>query len=67
MQTPVESRPRKSPLLEETRQLMRAKHMSIRTEEAYLRWIEQFLRFHKEMDGAWVHPAGWPTPKSIAS
>jgi len=57
MQTPVESRPRKSPLLEETRQLMRAKHMSIRTEEAYLRWIEQFLRFHKQTDGTWVHPA----------
>jgi integron integrase len=36
---------------------MRAKHMSIRTEEAYLRWIEQFLRFHQELRGAWVHPA----------
>ncbi|MDA1050090.1 MAG: site-specific integrase [Planctomycetota bacterium] len=35
----------------------RAKHMSIRTEEAYLRWIEQFLRFHKQADGGWVHAA----------
>ncbi|MEO8497499.1 MAG: integron integrase [Planctomycetota bacterium] len=51
------SRPQKSPLLEETRQLMRTKHMSIRTEEAYLRWIDQFLRFHKQARGAWVHPA----------
>ncbi|MFM9067444.1 MAG: phage integrase N-terminal SAM-like domain-containing protein [Planctomycetota bacterium] len=33
--------------MEEARQLMRMRHMSIRTEEAYLRWIEKFLRFHK--------------------
>ena len=51
------SRPQKSPLLEQTRQLMRTRHMSIRTEEAYLRWIEQFLRFYKQDCGAWVHPA----------
>lgn len=30
--------------------------MSIRTEKAYLKWIEQFLRFHKEAAGEWVHP-----------
>ncbi|MDA1056022.1 MAG: integron integrase [Planctomycetota bacterium] len=53
-----DSRPRKSPLLEQTRQLMRVRHLSIRTEDAYLRWIEQFLRFHKELRGEWVHPAG---------
>ena len=51
------SQPRKSPLLEQTRQLMRARHMSIRTEEAYLRWIEEFLRFHRDKCGKWVHPA----------
>lgn len=51
------SRPQKSPLLEQARQLMRTKHMSIRTEEAYLRWIDQFLRFHKQARGTWVHPA----------
>jgi integrase len=51
------SRPQKSPLLEQTRQLMRTRHMSIRTEEAYLRWIEQFLRFHEQRRGQWVHPA----------
>jgi hypothetical protein len=35
---------------------MRAKHTSIRAEETYLRWMEQFLRFHQELRGAWVHP-----------
>jgi hypothetical protein len=50
------SLPRKSPLLEKTRQLMRARHMSIRTEEAYLRWIEEFLRFQRDKVGKWVHP-----------
>jgi integron integrase len=30
--------------------------MSIRTEEAYLRWIEEFLRFHRDKSGKWVHP-----------
>ena len=57
MQESNTSRPQKSPLLEQTQQLMRTRHMSIRTEEAYLRWIEQFLRFHKQDRGAWVHPA----------
>lgn len=57
MQGLPESRPRRSPLLEQCRQLMRTKHMSIRTEESYLRWIEQFLLFHKEARGAWVHPS----------
>ena len=30
--------------------------MSIRTEEAYLRWITQFVKFHKDKTGDWVHP-----------
>ncbi|MCA9204475.1 MAG: integron integrase [Planctomycetales bacterium] len=50
------SRPQKSALLEQTRQLMRLRHMSIRTEEAYLRWIERFLRYEKEREGEWRHP-----------
>ncbi len=51
-----QSRPRKSPLLEQTRRLMRTRHLSIRTEEAYLRWIEEFLRYHRDQQGEWVHP-----------
>lgn len=49
--------PQKSPLLEQARQLMRARHMSIRTEKAYLGWIERFVRFHRDQKGEWVHPA----------
>lgn len=47
----------KSPLLAQTRALMRARHMSIRTEAAYLGWIERFLRFHRQRRGQWVDPA----------
>lgn len=57
MQTSGISAARKSPLLEETRRLLRARHMSIRTEESYLRWIEKFLRFHFAQQGKWIHPA----------
>ena len=44
-------------LLDQVRGLMRARHMSIRTEEAYVRWIVQYLTFYKERRGAWVHPS----------
>ena len=54
------SQPRKSPLLE------RARQMSIRTEEAYLRWIEEFLRFHRDKCGKWVQQK-WETRKSMRS
>ena len=50
------SAPQKSPLLEETRRLMRMRHMSIRTEESYLRWIEEFLRYERTRTGEWRHP-----------
>jgi integron integrase len=51
------SRPLKSKLLEQARALMRVKHLSIRTEAAYLGWMERFLRFHRDRAGRWVHPA----------
>ncbi len=44
-------------LLEQTRQICRTKHYSPRTEESYTRWIERFLRFHREAAGLWVHPS----------
>ena len=37
------SRHRKSARLEQTRQLMRVRPLSMRAEEGYLRWIEEFL------------------------
>jgi integron integrase len=46
----------KSPLLQEVRNLARRLHLSIRTEEAYVQWIDQFLRFHRLKSGQWRHP-----------
>jgi len=36
----------KSPFLESVRELIRVKHLSYRTEEAYLAWIRRFILFH---------------------
>ncbi len=46
----------KSPLLQQVRDLTRLRHMSIRTEDAYVQWIERFLRFHRQQLGEWRHP-----------
>ena len=35
-----------SKLLEEVRDLIRTRHYSYRTEEAYLNWIRQYILFH---------------------
>lgn len=42
----------KSPFLESVRALIRVKHFSYRTEEAYLGWIRRFILFHGKR-----HPA----------
>lgn len=48
----------KSPgLLVQMRERMRVKHYAIRTERAYLEWVEKFLRYHRKLTGEWVHPA----------
>ncbi len=36
----------KSPFLESVRQLIRLKHLSYGTEEAYLGWIRRYILFH---------------------
>lgn len=41
-----------SKLLDHTRNLMRTRHLSIRTEDAYLAWIKQYILFHHKQ-----HPA----------
>ena len=33
-------------LLDEVRDLIRARHYSIRTEEAYTRWIKEYIFYH---------------------
>jgi integron integrase len=42
-------------LLEQVSDVMRVRRYSRRTEETYLYWIEQFVRFHAR-DGVWRHP-----------
>ncbi len=37
---------RKFRLLDQMRQVLRLKHMSIRTEEAYVSWVRRFILFH---------------------
>ena len=36
----------KPKLLEQVRQLLRLRHYSLRTEEAYLAWIRRYILFH---------------------
>lgn len=35
-----------SPFLEELRRAIRARHYSIRTEQAYLMWVRRLILFH---------------------
>lgn len=45
MLAPQDSRPPR--LLDEVRTVLRIKHYSIRTEQAYVQWIRRYIRFHK--------------------
>jgi integrase-like protein len=38
--------PSKPKLLDQVRQLMRLRHYSVRTEEAYVGWIRRYILFH---------------------
>jgi integron integrase len=50
----VEQRPKK--LLDQMSDLLRLKHYSIRTEQAYLSWVKRFIVFNKTPQGAFRHP-----------
>jgi len=43
-------------LLEQVRNMLRVKHYSYRTEQCYVAWIEQYIRFHRNAAG-WQHPS----------
>ncbi|MFQ3632430.1 phage integrase N-terminal SAM-like domain-containing protein, partial [Roseiflexus sp.] len=45
-------------LLDQVRDILRAKHYSYRTEEAYIDWIRRFILFHNKR-----HPAEMGTPE----
>ena len=46
----------KSKLLDQLREVLRVKHYSLRTEEAYGQWVRRYLKFHRDAQGAWRHP-----------
>jgi hypothetical protein len=46
----------KSRLLDQLREVLRVKHYSLRTEEAYGQWVRRYLIFHREAAGGWRHP-----------
>ncbi|PAP77223.1 integron integrase [Rubrivirga marina] len=45
-----------SALLDAVRAAARTRHLSYRTEQAYVRWAERFVRFHARRAGRFVHP-----------
>ena len=48
----------KGKLLDQMRQVLRLKHMSIRTEESYINWVKRFILFrHKR------HPQDMSAPE----
>jgi integron integrase len=46
----------KSPLMDQIREVLRVKHYSLRTEEAYIGWVLRFLKFHRDLSREWIHP-----------
>jgi len=46
----------KAKLLDQLREVLRVKHYSLRTEEAYVLWARRFLKFHRDRTGTWKHP-----------
>jgi hypothetical protein len=54
--------PASSPkLLDRVRDAIRARHYSIRTEEAYVGWVRRFIVFHKS-----VIPRKWASRRSTS-
>lgn len=54
--------PRAPRLLEQVRDALRVRHMSFRTEKAYLHWIRRYILFHGKR-----HPAEMGEGKSTPS
>jgi integron integrase len=55
------SGPAASPFLTQVRHSIRVRHLSIRTEQAYVHWIKRFIIFHKKR-----HPAQMAEPEVVA-
>jgi integron integrase len=44
-------------LLTEVHAACRQQHFAKSTEQTYCRWVEEYVRYHKDRTGAWQHPA----------
>lgn len=57
--------------MQRVHETLRRGHYSFRTEQAYARWIERYLRFHKEKAGAWQYVfastrlTAWPVERLL--
>ena len=49
--------PQSKRLLEQVREVLRYKHYSLKTEQAYVYWVRFFVRWHGR-DGPMQHPRG---------
>lgn len=45
-------------LLDQVREVLRYKHYSLKTEQAYLYWVRFFVRWHR-CNGQMQHPVTW--------
>ncbi len=43
-------------LLDQVRSELRMRHLAAATEKAYVNWILDFLKFHRQRSGDWQHP-----------
>lgn len=54
----IHKAPNAIPILEQLRDRLRAKHYSIRTEQAYIQWVKRFIVFHNKR-----HPSNMGKPE----
>ena len=59
---PVTYLPQSKRLLDQAREVIRYKHYSLKTEQAYLYWIRFFVRWHGR-NGHWRHPRDMGGPE----
>ena len=53
-------------LISQVRRLARTMHIAKRTEDAYVGWITRFLVYHRDLNGAWIHPLQLGSPEMNA-
>ena len=50
-------------LLNEYEAACKVRRLAVRTIQTYRRWVEEFLRFHRDRSGRWIHPKDLGTPE----